>query len=393
MRLLFVCLLPVLLTIASVFSAHAQETAVPLQTQMDPHLKSIMDIISTALLQKIPGATKDSKIEISPESTLQEGRVAGQWNVSIAESPESAPSFAMVGSIGLNLVQRDGVYLQMESQAQTSKDDFYQMLSMSHQKMGGDPQLFTDASLSSAVVLQKYKEQMIAFVQSMTSSAPPKKKQSFGSRKTSEVSESAALDSETAQQLTAAIEQSFIIAEANGQTSVQIDVAATQSAMSKVAQKYPFANLLGALGSIRIQMDASTVQIQVTSQFAVSDKVIQAYDAYLSQQQSQTDGLAELSQLITKLGAWAVGRCSTEAYQALCVDNLLNVCTKNVDRVQKCVDDAKTIQSSREANTSGDHFSTIANGVSLLKSRTGTSIEDWWNGEGEEAETPAPEGN
>lgn len=380
-----------ILTTISIFSAQAQEVsskAVPLQTQMDANLKNMIDIISTSLLQKVPGVTKESKIEISPESALSQGQAQGQWSVSVAEADEAAPLFSMTGGVELNLISKDsaatgasGVYLQMTTQAQISKEDLYKMMSLSFEKIGGDAQLFADPALSATVVMQKYKEQVIAYVQSLASTAPAKKKQSFGARSAPEESSSQSLDAETVSQLTALIEQSLVVTEANGETIVQINMSASRSVVSKLAQQNPLLNVLTAFESMDLKVAGSVVQWTVRTEIEVSPKVIETYDAYLSTQQSQASGLTELSELITKLGAWAVGRCSTEAYQTMCVDNLINVCTKNIDRVQKCVDDAKIIQSSRESNTSGDHFSTIANGVSLLTSRTGTTIEDWFSSE------------
>lgn len=382
-----------ILTTISLFSAQAQDTslkAIPLQTQMDANLKNMIDIISTALLQKVPGVTKDSKIEISSDSQLSQGKAQGQWMVTVSEGEETSPLFSMNGGVELNLISKDSAsassrfHLQLITTAQVSKEDLYKMMSLSFQKMGGDPQLFADPAMSATVVMQKYKEQAIAYVQSMASAAPAKKKQSFGTRSSSQESSSNSLDTETVAQLIAVIEQSLVVTEANGETIVQIDMSSSRTVMSELAQKNPLLNALTALGSMDLKVAGSTAQWTIRTEIEVSAKVIETYDAYLSLQQSQASGLTELSELITKLGAWAVGRCSTEAYQTMCVDNLINVCTKNVDRVQKCVDDAKIIQSSRESNTSGDHFSTIANGVSLLTSRTGTTIEDWFSSDDEE---------
>ncbi len=391
-------LLVLIFSIISIFSAQAQEvssTEFPLKTQMDPSLKNMIDIISTALLQKVPGVAKDSKIEMSAASSLGEGRAQGLWSVSVTKTAESAPLFSMNGTVELSFLAKDnvstgkqGVYLQMTTTAQISKDDLYKMISLSYQKMGGDLQLFQDPAVSPAVAMQKYKEQAITYVQSLASAEPIKKKQTFGARQASQAADSNSLDAETVAQLAALIEQSLIVSETNGETTVHMDLSASREAVKKVAQQNAMLNLLTTLGSMDLKIANSSAQWVVRSEFEVSKKVIETYDAYLSSQQGQELGLTELSELITKLGAWAVGRCSTEAYQTMCVDNLINVCTKNIDRVQKCVDDAKIIQSSRESNTSGDTFSTIANGVSLLSSRTGTTIEDWFSSDDEEPVEP-----
>jgi hypothetical protein len=370
------------LSASNAFAQAPQASGEPvqLQTKMDANLKNILDVVVGAFVNRIPGASKDSKVEMNGDSDLSQGKAKGAFNV-VLNSEDGQTTFATNGvvDIGMTRAADGAVAIDVLTNGQVASESLLQSLEMINKSLNASPLISSDmtplsASQKAATALEKLKQNMMAFIDGASQSgAPAKKTQSFGSAKprASEASQTGVtLDAEVAAQLRNAVATAFNITAGSGETIFSIDMNVIKSIDSEVVRKNPLISMLTSFASVEMIVGDAETKYTLVSHAEISSQLVTTYDAYLAQEQSKPEGLKNLSELIGKIGIWAVGRCSTEKYQGLCVDKILNGCPKNVKRVQVCVDQMKAVQDGRDTgNVAG-------NGAAIFGMEAGAYIDD-----------------
>ncbi len=392
----FLLSLPVLALTTLLFTLQTSaDSPYRMKTRLDSELHLIVDTLGGALLKRLPNLDKTSSFILSKESVLEEGKIVAEYTAHVVKN-ETELLLSSKGILNLQLadVSAQKSTVTFEILGNLAAADLLKLLDLSNEALcslkgeatcelaavtsPSDLKLAQDEQVRLSA--ERLKENARQVLKPSAATQPERKTISFGgSAPAAPKANSSIVSDEVAASLTDALD-AVNITVIDGKTEIALDMERLKGIDADWEKINPMLPFILSFKSVAFVIEQDRVAYRLVSGFEIPTQVIASYDGYLAEQQNRAEGLKPLSELVTKMGAWAVGRCSNEQYQALCLDKLLNGCTKDISRVGSCLSEAESIQAARESSASGDHLGAAAKGAEIFGKEVLHSVDDGVSG-------------
>lgn len=364
MRFLTACVLAFSCLFSSL--ATAQQTPVPMTSNLDPRLKDILQVVVSSVVGRIPGIIPEGTNFVVNDSTvLGQGAIDGTLNMQIgAPTGDSeikpTPLFASQAQVAIRFYHapsEEKALLNISTVGQLSTPDFIQFVGLLNQGICTTPTSCTAAPVVDAadsalpisqqgkLAVERFKANMLAQIDAvLATSAGDEPQQSFG---TPTEDTSATVDVEKLKTLRTAVEAGLQITASGADAVALIDMNALRALSADLSKINPTLGALKMFSTIQFNVSESAATYTLVIESEIAKNLIVNYDAYIQQEQA-SDGLESLHNLVMKITWWATGRCTNKKYQEMCINKLLNSCASSVRSVGRCVTEATLVQKARE---------------------------------------------